>query len=232
MLKQILGAGTAIAVGTGALLGGVASPVQAKTVKACVKKKTGDVRILTGKKKCKKGWKKVSWNQKGKTGPQGKQGAQGPNLVVKDGTGKVLGKFLGVLPEGLSLISVEIDGGSYLYLPSGIIYPGFSSSSPSYKTNTCTGTGYVESSSPLSTQFLTGAAGGPSRLVYRPSTPVLGPPSAWKLTSTSENVVNQPLWERDSSGACVVNLPNYTGALVALESIAAPQDVPGPLTIG
>ncbi len=168
MLKQILGAGTAVAVGAGALLGGVASPVQAKTVKACVKKKTGEVRILTGKKKCKKGWKKTSWNQKGKTGPQGNQGPQGPNLVVKDGTGKVLGKFLGVLPEGLTLFSVEIDGGSYLYLPNGLIYPGFSSTSPSFKTNACSGTGYVESSSPLSTQFLTGSAGAhQARLPHR-----------------------------------------------------------------
>ena len=60
MLKPMLGAGTAIAIGTGALLGGAAVPAQAKTVKACVKKKSGEVRILTGKKTCKKGWKKVS----------------------------------------------------------------------------------------------------------------------------------------------------------------------------
>ncbi|HNE89093.1 MAG TPA: hypothetical protein PKL68_02640 [Actinomycetota bacterium] len=232
MLKPMLGAGTAIAIGTGALLGGAAVPAQAKTVKACVKKKSGEVRILTGKKTCKKGWKKVSWNQKGKTGPQGNPGAQGPNLVVKDGTGKVLGKFLGVLPQGITIISVEIDGGSYLYLPSGALYPGFSSSSPSFKNNTCTGPAYVSSSSASSTQFLTGSAGGPTRFVYRPTTPVFGAPFAWQLTTTTEAVVNQPLWQLDSAGACVVDEASFTGTLVTMASVTAPQDVPGPLTIG
>jgi hypothetical protein len=233
MLKKLTRIGLATALGTSLLVGaGAAIPAQAKTVNACVKKKTGEVRIVTKKKKCKKGWKKVAWNQMGKTGPQGNQGAQGPNLVVKDGTGKVLGKFLGVLPEGLSFISVEIDGGSYLYLPNGTIYPGFSSSSPSFKTSACTGTGFAQSSSALSTQFLTGSAGGPTRLVYRASSPVLGAPFAWKLTTTTENAVNVALWRLDSTGACVVDVANYNGTLIALESVTAPQDVPGPLTIG
>ena len=159
-------------------------------------------------------------------------GAQGPNLVVKDGTGKVLGKFLGVLPQGITIISVEIDGGSYLYLPSGALYPGFSSSSPSFKNNTCTGPAYVSSSSASSTQFLTGSAGGPTRFVYRPTTPVFGAPFAWQLTTTTEAVVNQPLWQLDSAGACVVDEASFTGTLVTMASVTAPQDVPGPLTIG
>jgi hypothetical protein len=197
-----------------------------------VKKKTGEVRIVTKKKKCKKGWKKVAWNQMGKTGPQGNQGAQGPNLMVKDGTGKVMGRFVGILPEGLNFISVEIDGGSYLYQPNGILYPGFSGSSPRFKTDTCQGPGFIESGSALDTQLLTGAAGGPTRLVYRPTSPVLGAPSAWALTTTTENAVNQGLWRLNNTGACVVDVANYNGTLIALESVTAPQDVPGPLTIG
>ena len=89
MFKKSSRIALATALGASVLVAGSAAvPAQAKTVKACVKKSTGELRILTGSKtKCKKGWKKISWNQKGDTGPQGNQGAQGPNLVVKDGTG-------------------------------------------------------------------------------------------------------------------------------------------------
>jgi hypothetical protein len=221
----------ATALGASVLVaGGAAVPAQAKTVKACVNKSTGELRILTGSKnKCKKGWKKISWNKKGATGPQGNQGAQGPNLVVKDGTGKVLGKFLGLFPAGFALMFVEIDGGSYLYAPNGTVYP-FGGGSPAFKTNTCTGTGYVRSSSPQSTQLITGSAGGPTRLVYRKSDPPLGPTFAWAFTATTETV-NQVMYTLDSAGNCVAD-GNHNGTIVALQSVAAPPDVPGPLTIG
>lgn len=220
----------ATALGASVLVaGGVAVPAQAKTVKACVNKSTGELRILTGSKnKCKKGWKKISWNKKGATGPQGNQGAQGPNLVVKDGTGKVLGKFLGLFPAGLSLMFVEVDGGSYLYAPNGLVYP-FGSGSPAFKTNTCTGTAYVRSSSPQTTQLITGSAGGPSRVVYRTSGPPIGPAFAWAFTTTTENV-NQIMYILNNAGTCVAD-GNHNGTLVALQSVTAPADVPGPLTI-
>jgi len=210
--------------------GGVGVPAQAKTVNACVKKKTGEIRIQTGKKKkCKKGWKKASWNQKGDTGPQGNQGAQGPNLVVKDATGTVLGRFLGLYPGGFALMFVEIEGGSYLYAPSGVLYP-IGSGSPAFKTNTCGGTAYVKSSSPSTTQMMTESAGGPTRLVYRKTNPALGPTFAWALTTTTETV-NQVVYRLDDTGACVAD-GNHNGTLVALQSVTAPPDVPGPLTIG
>lgn len=73
--------------------------------------------------------------------------------------------------------------------------------------------------------------GGPTRLVFRSTSPALGAAFAWKLTATTENAVNLPMWELNSAGNCVPDLPNYNGTLVALESVAAPPDVPGPLKI-
>ena len=80
MFKKSSRIALATALGASVLVAGSAAvPAQAKTVKACVKKSTGELRILTGcKKKCKKGWKKISWNQKGDTGPQGEPGCAGP----------------------------------------------------------------------------------------------------------------------------------------------------------
>jgi hypothetical protein len=223
----------ATALGASVLVAGSAAvPAQAKTVKACVNKSTGELRILTGKKKCKKGWKKISWNKKGATGPQGNPGAQGPNLSVKDSTGKVLGKFLGVFPQGLTLLSVEIDGGAYTYLPNGLLFTSFMSDSPRYKTNDCTGTAYLTSSSAITTQFLTGSAGGPSRVAYRKTDPTYGPPQAWEFTSTSENAVALQLYRRDKTFTCLPEAAVYNGTLVVLSPVPAPPDVPGPLTIG
>ena len=210
--------------------GGVAAPAQAKTVKACVKKSTGELRILSGKKKkCKKGWKKVTWNQKGDPGPQGNPGAQGPNLVVKDGTGKVLGRYLGLYPAGFALMFVEIEGGAYTYAPTGVVYP-VGGGSPAFKTNACNGTAYLRSSTPETTQLMTGSAGGPTRIVYRRTNPSMGPTFSWALTATTETV-NQIMYTLDSSGVCVAD-GNHNGTLVALQSVTPPPDVPGPLTIG
>ena len=227
MVSKVARVGLAGALSAGMLVAGGSVPSQAKTVKVCVKKSSGEMRLLT-KKKCKKGWKKVTWNQKGKTGPQGDKGATGPNLTVKDGTGKVLGKFVGLYPAGFTLMFVEVDGGVYLYGPNGQLFPALSAS-PSFKTNTCDGTAYLESSSPQSTQLLTQSAGGPSRVVYRVTTPALGAIKAWSLTTTTETV-NQMMYEFNSSGVCVADV-NYNGTLVALQSVTPPSDVPGPLTI-
>ncbi len=232
MLKKFTRIGLATMLGASLLVGaGAVIPAQAKTVNACVKKSTGEVRILSGKKKCKKGWKKISWNQKGKAGPQGNQGAQGPNLSVIDGNGKTVGRFLGLFPEGPTLIFVEIDGGSYMFLPNGTLF-SIGGGSPSFKTSTCDGTAYLQSSSAQTTQFITGSAGGPSRLVYRPIQPTFGPASAWKFSTTTEAVNALPMWELNDTGACVPDPPNFTGTLVTLERVTAPLDVPGPLKIG
>src|SRR6478735_3290281 len=88
-----------------------ASAADAATLTACVNKKTGEMRLRTGKaakKKCPKGWRKVRWNTKGAAGKQGTpgvngtngtNGAPGPNISVKDATGAVVGQLMGVIPE-------------------------------------------------------------------------------------------------------------------------------------
>lgn len=233
MIKKLSRSGLAAALGVSLLVaGGAAMPAQAKTVKACVKKSTGELRMLTGKKKkCKKGWKKVSWNQKGDTGPQGNQGAQGPNLMVKDGNGQVLGRFLGTFPSGLMIIFVEVGGGSYTYTPNGLLYP-LGGPSPNFKDAACAGTAYMTADSPLTAQLIAGSVGGPSRIVYRKTTPVLGAPRAWEFTATTENAVAVQLYDLDPSGACTPDGPPYNGTLAKLNPVTAPPDVPGPLTIG
>ena len=227
MFSRVARVGLAGAVSAGLLMGGGVAPSQAKTVKVCVKKKSGEMRLLK-KKKCKKGWKKVTWNQKGATDPQGDQGAQGPNLTVKDGTGAVLGKFVGLYPAGFTLMFVEIAGGIYLYTPNGQVFPALSGS-PSFKTNTCNGTAYLRSSSPQTTQLYTGSAGGPSRILYRATTPAPGPISAWEITTSTE-VVNQTMYILSNAGVCTAD-GNHNGTIVALQSVTPPADVPGPLTI-
>ncbi|MBK6764126.1 MAG: hypothetical protein IPG68_13005 [Micrococcales bacterium] len=173
----------------------------------------------------------MSWNEQGATGPQGNQGAQGPNLKVKDGTGATLGTFLGILPQGYPLLFVQIDGGAYTYTPSGLLYP-LGIGSPKFKDNACTGAAYMDANSPLTAQLLTGSAGGPTRMVYRRTSPTLGPALAWQFTTTTENAVAVQLYELNSAGACVADGGPYNGTLVALSPVAAPPDVPGPLTIG
>jgi hypothetical protein len=48
-----------------------------KTVRACVKKRSGEVRIVGARAKCRRGERRVSWNQKGPAGPVGEQGPAG-----------------------------------------------------------------------------------------------------------------------------------------------------------
>ena len=49
-----------------------------KKVKACYAKKTGELRVtVKGKRKCRRGEKKLVWNKKGVRGPAGPQGATG-----------------------------------------------------------------------------------------------------------------------------------------------------------
>src|SRR3954451_21003794 len=74
-----------------ALVGGsaiAATKTSTKTINGCVVKKgkaAGQLRILSGKKKCKKTEKKIAWNQKGVAGvggraaPNGTAGTNGTN---------------------------------------------------------------------------------------------------------------------------------------------------------
>ena len=65
----------------------ISNAVSTPTIKACAVKKTGDLRMITGKAKCKKSEKLVSWGIKGSTGARGLAGAPAiPNVTVIDDT--------------------------------------------------------------------------------------------------------------------------------------------------
>jgi hypothetical protein len=219
-----------------------AATAGAATITACVKKKTGDVRIRSGaaaKKKCPKGWKRVRWNTTGPAGAQGLPGANGtngatgapgPNITVKDASGAVVGQLLGVLPEGGTFYSILRDGGIYLYAGSGQVYP---LGSPNWKTSDCTGTAYLRVSPGFTTPNFVAFVGGPFRMVFRAtSTATFGPTSAWKGAGSSEAVVATQLYRLNNTGTCVTDGPLYTGDLAVLTSVTAPPDFVGPLTIG
>ena len=155
---------------------------------------------------------------------------------VLNADGSVLGEFAGSVPLGgpLAVFEVVIDGGLYTYYGSGQLIP-LGGSSPSFKDNTCTGPAYVETDQVIFDMIYSKLAGGPSRVVYRvasgPTT--LGPISAWQYTMGSEEVVAQNLWQLDSDGNCIMTGSSpYTGLLGGLESVPAPPDGVGPLTIG
>ncbi len=58
-----------------------------KVVKACAKKKTGDMRLVSGAKKCRKNERFLKWNVAGPVGSTGPTGATGPSGPAgSDGT--------------------------------------------------------------------------------------------------------------------------------------------------
>src|SRR5690349_2599042 len=62
-------------------VGGVAVariPSSSGAITACYSTKTGAARIIDSAKKCKRGEKKINWNQTGKTGATGQTGPAGP----------------------------------------------------------------------------------------------------------------------------------------------------------
>ena len=100
---------------------------------------------------CKKGWKKIWWNEVGPQGVAGPQGPEGPKIYVTDVTGAKVGQFLGYnspsfpfLPAAapavrsqkdrakvaggpgfgfLQTVAVLRDGGIYSYLMNGRLWP-------------------------------------------------------------------------------------------------------------
>ncbi len=169
----------------------------------------------------------------GAQGPQGVQGPAGPNMQVKDASGGVVGKFLGIFPAGYSIFMVERDGGYWIYLGSGQVY---SLGSPNWKTNDCLSTAYLRNSSSNVPAATFGAlVGGPFRAAFRTqSAGGFGPVSAWRATGATETLgAATQLYKRDSTtGACVTDGAPTTGELATLTAVEAPPDVAGPLTVG
>lgn len=233
--------GVAFATAASGLLIGAASPASAdSTYYACVKKKTGETKVVKKNKKCKKGWKKVSWSATGQPGATGPQGPAGPLLSVKDGTGAVVGPFMGAWSGLIPGFTVLIDGGLWTYQNNGKL-SGDGWDSPSFTDATCSAAvRYIDSGSPEETaksvaRYL---PNGPGRLVYRANT-VGAATRAWKVSGSNALVVaGQNLYELDSSGNCQFYDTTDAGdvtsgdTLVGLAEVTPPADRPGPLTVG
>jgi hypothetical protein len=195
----------------------------AATLTACVKNKTGEMRLVPGKKakkKCPKGWRKVSWN------------GEGPG-VLRDKNGKLVGKLLGVYPAGGLVYIVYRNGAQYLYLNSGEVF-SFGSGSPSFTTPDCSGPAYLSNSgTPAETANLLKVIGGPFRFIFRTTTGGFptGPARAWKSAGTFIPAVAVQTYELDStSGLCVIDSV-VNGNLIRLTEVPAPPDFKGPLRL-
>jgi hypothetical protein len=199
---------------------------------ACVNKKTGDMRLVSGKKakrKCPRGWRKVTWEK----------GKGSPGYKVYSADGKLVGGLLGSGSPGggLTFYTVLRNGGIYTYFPNGSLLPSgaLSGSSPVFKTSDCSGLAYIPLSGappPGIVNFYKGLFTGPFRLVYRTSSggPDFGPARAWKSNGATENIAAPlDLYELDSAGACVLDQAGFTGTLFRFVAAAAPPDFKGPL---
>lgn len=218
-------AAVALVAGSGVTLGGPASA--AKTYKACVKKSTGEVRLMLGKsKKCKKGWKKTTWSKvapKGSKGPDGPAGAANSLGTVVDANGQVVGTTMGSINMGVVLFAVLIDGGVYYYYPHGALV---TTSTVHFDNATCTGTAFaaiVDAEELALTQSAFGL-----RIVDRVTSPVPGPASAYKLSGSVDSVINGARWHLDNAGVCTAGSA-FTGYRAFLTQVPAPPDRPGPL---
>lgn len=217
-----------------ALTVSMAGPAEAGAAKltACVKKKTGTMRLVSGKKakkKCPKGWRKVTW-EKDKGDAQLK-------LIAADG--KFVGTLVGMnqVGTGVGAYTVLRNGGIYNYLGGGQLYPTTAlGTSPQFKTADCSGPAYlglVGVVPPSIQDFYRGILGGPFRLVFRTFSPFgLGPAQSWKFGGVIEEVpVDIPLYKLDSDGTCDPDDPNFTGSLFRLDAETPPPDFSGPLRI-
>ncbi len=203
----------------------------AKKYTACVSKSSGEMRLLLGKKKkCAKGWKKVSWRKSGPRGAKGSPGATGtPNSfgVVVDGTGAPVGEAVTVTSlSDFTLFAVRIDGGVFTYLGNGWLYP--QNLPVEYDNAACTGTPFLESDDAILTDYISSDAG--YRAVSRTVTPTLGPATAWKPTGQKTAVVAAANWYRNESGVCTAGAA-FTGDRIALVEVPAPPDRPAPLRL-
>jgi hypothetical protein len=218
---------------------GIVAPAQAKTIKACVKKSDGTVKILK-KKKCTKGWKKVTWGTKGPAGQNGSNGSNGsngmpgpagPNWVVKDKAGKTLGTFAGYGFGLLPLVSViAADGGVFGYAADGKLQND--NATLYFRNNTCTDAAWWGSSSSELQKYLD-SAGGAGRAVFQ----VTGAPtaSAWQVASTTTSTIGvggATLFKKNAtSGGCGA-FANPAGSIVPLTPAPAPVvAATGPLSI-
>lgn len=116
---RFIGATGAVVGAIALLMPAAASAAGTTTIYACVSKKSGAMRIVSAKAKCKHGEHKLSWGSAGPAGPAGATGAagkQGANGVGIDfGTSKVGGESIPLATGGEDVVlSRTLPAGSYL----------------------------------------------------------------------------------------------------------------------
>lgn len=210
-------------------LAGAPSASSAATYKACVKKKTGEMRMTS--KKCKKGWKRITWTKSGPTGDKGPAGGTGKANslgTLVDATGADVGTLLGAVNMGPTMFTVDIDGGVYFYYPNGWLLPTVGLY---FTDSACTGPAFVTATSVEGRDEITQSYG--LRPVYRTTAGgVLGTPEVYKPAGGYLSVFNQARWRKNDAGACEAEPAPFTGYLVTMERITGgPTDRPGPLAI-
>ncbi len=206
-----------------------ASTAGAATITACVKSKTGEMRLAKKKKtkkkkkvrECPRGWRRVRWNSRGSTGKRGKQGKPGTRGVAGAPGAPGAPGTQGLQGITAPPLNVKDAGGAVVgqfmgLLPQGVpfyavlrdggffYYLGsgqvYPIGSPNWKTSDCSGTAYMGGSSGLGSASFALLVSGPFRMAFRTvSAGAFGPTSAWKGRGTTEAVVNVQLYDRDSS---------------------------------
>lgn len=218
---------------SGMLIGGTVVPSQAasKTITACVKKSDGTVKVLTGKKKnkkCKKGWKKTTWN---KQGPAGPSGPAGPNWSVTDKNGQVLGDFGGLFQVGLrsAVVVLLSDGGAVRYFTDGAL--GRDNGGIYFENNGCTDAAVLGASS-ASLQEVLKSAGSTARGVWlQDDNSVVRAYKVATTTTTTVPVAANSLFRKDSTtGACAA-ATHLGGFIVELTEAEKPLIAAGPINI-
>lgn len=227
----------ATSVGLAGLSGTIAGAAPAKQVKVCVKKKTGEA-VHLRKGKCRKGWKKVSWNSRGPVGLPGIAGPTGETGQRGDfgglslyANGQRVGRVVGSLSLELFFPSVVINGGIYTYLPDGSPYPNIES--PNFFFADCSGTAYLVSSGEESARIIASWAGSSSRLLARTTDPTLG--AVQGIWTPSGEVTPLPggganMYRRTSDGTCV-GPTLQTGWTSTLAPASPPPNLTPPLTV-
>ena len=233
-LNPIVAAGTALVLALAVAV--VAIPAEkagAATLTACVNKKTGEMKMRFGnkaKKKCPKGFKKVTWNDS----------STSPLSTVYGADGTRAGKFLGAgLLSGFPIYAVLRNGGQYFY-SAGTGEMLDILGSPSFTDATCSGTAYAATTGSLSTtetnRYIK-LLGGTFRSVFRTQSALgdFGAPLVWTGNGTSSTVAAVTLYElNDETGACEASPGGaFTGVLFGMRSVPTPTpyDFQGPLEI-
>lgn len=95
-----------------ALIAGGISYAAGSQINACVKKSNGTTRIISGKMKCTKSERQLSWGSAGEQGPAGATGATGSNGVSKVYTKQIATKTINYNSPDAA-ISAAIPAGKY-----------------------------------------------------------------------------------------------------------------------